>query len=340
MNRCSRRTRAWRVHRIGGAGEAMSWDEIELRDPGEGEVRLRHTAIGVNRSDIRTRNAGVFLQERLTLPAVPGMEGVGVVQALGEGVRNIRPGDRVAYVGMGGGWNSSGSYCLERNVPAARLVIVPDDIADAAVAAVFSKGLTAACLLRHVFPVKRGDTVLIHAAAGGTGLILSQWARHLGAQVIIGTVGSSEKARIAREHGCTHTILYKDCDFVGAVRSVVPEGVNVVYDGVGKDTFAGSLECLRAFGTLVCYGTVSGAPPLLDPRDLLAKGSLSVACPGLRHFLDTREMLTNASSEIFDLIREEGIAACIGASYAIESAVQAHRDIESGVIAGAAILLT
>ena len=337
MSRCTKSTHAWRVHDADGK-YVIAWEKVDLPDPGKGEVRIRHTAVAVNQSDIRSIKTGAFLQRNLELPAVVGMEGVGRVQALGEGVTNVQAGDRVAYVGMGGRFSLPGSYCVERNFPADRLVVIPAGLTEIDVAAVFSKGLTVAGLVQKAFQIKPEDTVLLHGAAGATGLILSQWARHLGASVI-GTVSNTQKAELALAHGCTHTILYKNSDFVSDVRALAPQGVSVVYDGVGKATFMRSLECLQVFGVLVSYGGVSGPAPMLDPRILLEKGSLSVICPGLRHFVATADLLLSASAQLFTLMAEGAIAPHMGARYALEDAPRALSDVENGTVSGSAVML-
>ena len=322
-----------------GAPEIMRWEEIELPPPGPGEVRIRHTAIALNFSDINVRRGGFYLAQPLKFPVILGNEGAGIIAACGEGVEGFRPGDRIAYVGSGGPfYEMTGSYAEERNLPVSCLVRLPDDIADETAAALLLKGLTAAMIVNRVYRPRPGETILIHGAAGGVGLILCQWAKHLGARVI-GTVGSEEKARLVRAHGCDHPVLYRETDFVAAVKVLVPEGVAAVFDGVGKDTFVASLDCVRPFGMLVDYGNASGHVPPLDLILLSKKGSLAVSRPGFSHFIAERQNYEAACDELFDLVRRGILKIAIGARYALRDAAAAHRDLENRRIAGSAILL-
>lgn len=330
--------KAIRIHENGGP-EVLCWEEIELPPPGPGEARLKHTAIALNFSDVNVRRGGFYPARPLQFPVVLGNEGAGVVTAIGPGVDAVRPGDRVAYVGSGGPfYENTGSYAEERNLPASCLIELPEDISDRQAAALMLKGLTASMVVNRIHPPKPGETILIHAAASGVGLILSQWSKHLGATVI-GTVGSPEKARLAEEHGCDHTILYRETDFVAALRDLVPAGVHAVFDGVGLDTFEKSLDCLRPFGMLVNYGNASGHPPPLDLILLSKKGSLSVSRPGFSHHIADPIEARAACDELFDLVRRGILKVEIGGTYLLSEAVAAHRDLEERKTAGSVLLL-
>jgi NADPH:quinone reductase len=256
-------TKAVRIHANGGP-EVLRFEDIVLPPPAAGEVRVRHTAIGINYSDINVRRGGFYIARPHTFPLILGNEAAGVVESVGAGVVDVKPGDRVAYAGMRGEFfEETGSYGEARNVPAERLLKLPDWISDQQAAAMLVKGFTASLIINKIFRPKRGDMILVHTAAGGVGTLLCQWSKHLGATVV-GTVGSSEKARIAAAHGCDHTILYREVDFVAAVKTIAPQGVAAVFDGVGKDTFIASLDCVRPFGMLVrrrstCYSSPSAA---------------------------------------------------------------------------------
>jgi NADPH2:quinone reductase len=320
-------TRAIRIHENGGP-EVMRWEEIDLPPPGPGEVRLRHTAIAVNFSDVNVRRGGFYIGAPQRFPLIPGNEAAGVVAATGA---------RVAYVGTGGPfYENSGAYAEERNVPADCLVKLPETISDETAAALLLKGLTAAMIVRRVFTPGKGDTVLIHAAASGVGLLLSQWSKHLGAAVI-GTVGSEEKARVARAHGCDHVFLY--ANFPAEVKKVAPRGASAVFDGVGKDTFERSIPCIRRFGILVNYGNASGHVPPLDLLLLARHGSLSVSRPGFSHYIAERGGLAPACEELFELVQSGALKVEIGASYALRDAAVAHRDLEARRISGSAVLV-
>src|ERR1700722_379091 len=245
-------TKAIRIY-ANGSPDVMRWEDIELTPPGPGEVRMRHTAIGVNFSDINVRRGGFYIAQPVRFPLILGNEAVGVVTALGPGVADATPDERVAYVGMGGPfYEETGAYAEERNVPAACLIRLSEAVSDQHAAAILVKGLTASSIVNRVFRPQQGQTILIHAAASGVGLLLAQWSKHLGATVI-GTVGSAGKTPIARGNGCDHVILYRECDFVSEVRKLAPAGVDAVFDGVGKDTFIPSFDCVRPFGMLVNY---------------------------------------------------------------------------------------
>jgi NADPH2:quinone reductase len=332
-------TKAIQIH-ANGSADVMRFEDIKLPPPGPGEVRIRHTAIGVNFSDINVRRGGVYLTAPPRFPVILGNEASGVVAGIGAGVGEVKVGERVAYAGVGGPfYESTGAYAQERNVPAACLVRVPDEVSDRQAAALLVKGLTASTVVNRVFRPGPGQTILIHAAASGVGLVLCQWCRHLGATVI-GTVGSHEKARAAAAHGCDHTIPYRDTDFVAKVKALVPTGVDaVVFDGVGKDTFLPSLDCVRPFGMLVNYGNASGHVPPFDLLLLAKKGSLSVSRPGFHHLVSDRHTLQSAVDELFKLVAQGVIREQIGRTYALHDAAMAHRDIESRSTIGAVLLL-
>jgi NADPH2:quinone reductase len=330
--------KAIRIHAHGGP-ESMRWEEVELPPPAGGEVRIRHTAIAVNFSDINQRRGGFYTAEPLPMPMILGNEAAGVVESVGPGVTEVKPGDRVAYVGVNAAfYQNTGAYAEERNMPAARIVPIPPSISDNQAAAMMVKGLTASLIVNRVWRPKPGDTVLIHAAASGVGLILAQWASHLGATVI-GTVGSKDKAEIAVAHGCDHTILYREIDFVAAVKEIAPKGVHAVLDGVGKDTFTRSLDCLRPFGIIVNYGNASGHVPPLDILDLSKKGALSVSRPGLSHYLKEPGALHAAAAELFALVAAGTLRVEISRTYPLRDAAQAHRDVESRKFAGSVVLI-
>jgi NADPH2:quinone reductase len=279
-------THAIRIHGHGGP-EVLRWEEVELGAPGPGEVLLRQTACGLNYIDIYQRDG---LYPAGELPAVLGMEAAGTIEALGEGVDGLAVGDRVAYP------MSRGAYAEARVIAADRLVKLPESLSDRQAAAIMLKGLTAHYLLFRSYPVKPGDSILVYAAAGGVGLLLCQWARHLGARVI-GCVGSAEKAELARANGCEHTILYRDEDIPGRVREFTDgEGVAAAYDSVGRATFAASLDALRPFGVLVSYGNASGPLEPFNPAILAAKGSLYLTRPTLATHIATRELEGRATS--------------------------------------------
>jgi len=331
-------TMAVRIHANGGP-EVMRWEAIELPPPGPGEVRIRHSAIALNFSDVNVRRGGFYIAQPLKFPVILGNEGAGMVTRLGPGVAGFREGDRAAYVGSGGPfYEATGSYAEERNLPASCLVKLPEGISDRVAAALLLKGLTASMIVNRVYRPKPGDTILIHAAASGVGLILCQWAKHLGATVI-GTVGSAEKARLAAEHGCDHTVLYRETDFVAAVRALVPAGVSAVFDGVGKDTFIPSLDCVRPFGMLVNYGNASGHVPPLDLILLSKKGSLSVSRPGFSHHVADLAAYAASCAELFDLVRGGILKIAIGRTYPLREAAQAHRDLEDRALSGSVLLL-
>jgi NADPH:quinone reductase len=330
--------KAVRIHAHGGP-EVMRLEEIALPAPGPGEVRIRHTAVALNFSDINVRRGGFYQNEPMAMPIILGNEAAGVVAALGPGVDDIAVGDRAGYCGVGTNFfRNTGAYAEERNVPASRLVKLPDAISDLQAAALLLKGLTAASIVTRIFRPQAGDTILIHAAASGVGLILVQWSKHLGATVI-GTVGNSEKARVAADHGCDHTILYREVDFVPAVQRIVPGGVSAVFDGVGKDTFVKSFDCTAPFGMLVNYGNASGHVPPIDIMQLSLKGSLSVCRPGVSQFLGDPARFRRLAGELFDLVERAILKTTAIRTYPLAEAARAHRDAEAARHAGPVVLL-
>jgi NADPH2:quinone reductase len=330
--------KAIRIHQNGGP-EVMRWEDFELPPPGPGEARVRHTAIAVNFSDVNLRRGGFYVSKPQRFPLILGNEAAGLVAEIGPGVTEVRPGERVAYVGTGGPfYEETGSYAEERNVPASCLVRLPEGISEKTAAAFLLKGLTAAMIVNRVFRPKPGDAILVHAAASGVGLLLCQWAKHLGAQVI-GTVGSAGKARLAQAHGCDHPILYREVDFVGAVKKLVPKGVCAVFDGVGKDTFERSIGCVQRFGMLVNYGNASGHVPPIDLLLLAKNGSLAVSRPGFSHYIAGPGAFQAACAELFDLVLRGVLKVEIGASYPLREAAAAHRDLEERRFAGSAVLI-
>ncbi len=312
--------------------EVLQLEEYEPPAPGPGEVTVRHRAIGLNFIDIYLRT-GLY-QPPGGLPFTPGFEACGIVEAVGEGVEDLQPGQRVAY-----GTGPLGAYCDVRTMPAATLVPIPDDIADEVAAAMMLKGMTAQYLLRQTYPVKPGETILVHAAAGGVGLILCQWAKHLGARVI-GTVGSREKAEIARAHGCDHPIVYTEEDFVARVRELTGgEGVAVVYDGVGRATFMPSLDCLRRRGFMVSFGNASGPVEKFDLLLLSQKGSLYVTRPSLFDYVATRAELLACAGEVIEVVKNGIVRIEVNQVYPLEEAAEAHRALENRRTTGATVLL-
>jgi NADPH2:quinone reductase len=320
---------AIRLHRTGGP-EVLQWDEVGVGEPGEGEARVRHTAIGVNFIDTYHRS-GLY---PLPLPSGLGSEGAGVVEAVGPGVAHVKPGDRVAYAG-----GSPGSYAQVRLMPADRLVKLPEGITDQQAAAMMLKGMTVQYLIRRTYRVQSGDTVLFHAAAGGVGLIACQWLKALGATVI-GTVGSEEKARLAKAYGCTHAIVYTKEDFPKRVRGLTGgQGVPVVYDSVGKSTFEGSLDCLRPLGLMVSFGNASGSVPPFEPRLLTQKGSLYLTRPTLVTYTASRIDLEATAKDLFDVVLSGKVKIEINHTYTLKDAAQAHRDLEARKTTGSIVML-
>ena len=322
-------TKAIRIHTPGGP-EALVWEDVTVGDPGPGEARVRHTAIGLNYIDTYHRS-GAY---KLPLPAVIGQEGAGVVVAVGPGVTDVKKGDRVAYAG-----GPVGAYSEERLIPADRLVPLPEGISDDEAAAMMLKGLTVQYLFRQTKRLQAGDTILFHAAAGGVGLVACQWAKALGV-TMIGTVSSDEKAELARSRGCTHTIVYTRENFVDRVKALTGgKGVPVVYDGVGKDTFPGSLDCLSPRGLWVLFGASSGAPPALDMGMLAARGSLYATRPTLFTYSAARADLLAMAREMFDLMKAGKLSAEINQTFPLAKAADAHRALQGRQTTGAMLLL-
>jgi NADPH2:quinone reductase len=330
--------KAIRIHGHGGP-EVMRLEDIELPPPGPGEARVRHSAIALNFSDINVRRGGFYQKEPLPMPVILGNEAAGVVTAVGSGVTEVVAGDRVGYCGVGSNfWANTGAYAEERNAPAARLVKLPAAVSDRQAAALMLKGLTASSIVNRIWRPKPGDIVMIHAAASGVGLILVQWSKHLGATVI-GTVGNTEKARIVKEHGGDHTILYREVDFVSEARRIAPGGVSAVFDGVGLDTFEKSLDCMAPFGMIVNYGNASGHVPPLDILKLSLKGSLSVCRPGVSTFLGEPARFRELCAELFDAVAQGILKTTAIRTYPLKDAAAAHRDAEAATYAGPVILL-
>jgi len=321
--------KAIRVHAHGGP-EVMSWEEVSVGDPGPGEARVRHTAVGLNFIDTYQR-AGLY---KVPLPFTPGQEAAGVVEALGPGVSDLKVGDRVAY-----GTGAPGAYAQARVIEAARLVPLPAGIDDRTAAAMMLKGLTAQYLLRQTVSIQAGETIVFHAAAGGVGLIACQWAKHLGATVI-GTVGNEEKARLARAHGCDHVIIYGQEEVAARVRALTGgRGVRVVFDGVGKDTFAASLDCLVPRGLLVSFGQASGPVPPFDILTLSTKGSLFLTRPTLGHYVGTNDSLRPAAAELFELVQSGAIRIEVPQTFPLAEASAAHAALAGRKTTGSTVLL-
>lgn len=312
-----------------GGPEVLEWSTYDLGAPGPGDVQVRHTAIGLNFIDTYHRS-GLY---PMPLPAVPGIEGVGVVEAVGDGVTTLKAGDRVGYPA-----GPPGAYCRVRNMPADKLVVIPDTVSDQDAAALLTKGCTVEFLVRRLYRVNPGDTVLWHAAAGGVGLIACQWLNSIGATVI-GTVGSAKKAAIAKEHGCAHTILYQDEDFEAAVMEITSgEGVPVVYDSVGAATFDKSLNCLSKRGMMVTFGNATGPVPPVSPGLLVQKGSLILTRPSLMDYVATREDLVSSTASVLMKIATGSITSNICQIFALEHAAQAHTALEARQTKGQTIL--
>ena len=321
--------KAIRFHKTGGP-EVLQLDDIEVGDPADGQARVRNTAIGLNFIDTYHRS-GLY---PMPLPSGIGLEAAGVVEDVGKGVTSVKAGDRVGYAG-----GPPGAYSQSRLIPADRLVKVPEGISDNEVAAMMLKGLTVWYLLRRVYRVEKGETVLFHAAAGGVGLIACQWLKALGVTVI-GTVGSDDKARIAKAHGCDHTIVYTRENFVERVKEITgSRKVPVVYDSVGKDTFMGSLDCLQPRGLLCIFGNGSGPVSAFDLNLLAAKGSLYVTRPSLMVYTARRQDLEAGAKELFDVVKSGKVKIEINQTYRLQDAAQAHRDLEARKTTGSTVLL-
>jgi len=325
--------------RRNGGPEVLQPHYVDLPAPGPDQIRVRHTAIGVNFSDINVRNGGFYLGHGPGFPLVLGNEAAGVVEAVGGNVLDFAAGDRVAYAGTGGlFFHDTGAYAEQRNLPASCLIHLPDDVSDEAAAALLLKGLTAAVIVHRCHRPQPGDPILIHAAASGVGSLLAQWSSHLGATVI-GTVGSVAKGDFARDHGVMHAILYRNEDFVVATRQLAPDGVAAVFDGVGRDTFIKSFDCLRPFGAAVNYGNASGAVPPVDIMLLAQKGCLALHRPGFGFWGATPSTRQVACDELFDLLRNGAIRATVSHRFALDDAAEAHRTIEQGKAIGSVLLI-
>jgi NADPH:quinone reductase len=321
-------THAIRFHKTGGP-EVLVWEEVKVGKPGPGEARIRHTAVGLNFVDIYNR-AGVY---PVPLPSGLGSEGAGVVEEVGPGVTDLKPGDRIAY-----GSSPLGAYAEERLIPADRLIKLPDSIDDKTAAAMMLKGLTTQYLIRQTYRIKAGETILLHAAAGGVGLILAQWAKHLGVTVI-GTVGSDEKAKLAQAHGTAHTINYAREDFVKRVDEITGgKKVPVVYDSVGKDTFLKSLDCLAPLGYLALFGASSGNVEPLNLGLLAQKGSLYVTRPTLNTYGAKRETLVAMAKELFEVVQSGAVKIEVHQTYPLKDAAKAHADLAARKTTGSTVL--
>jgi NADPH:quinone reductase len=322
-------TRGVRIHEYGGP-EVLKWEKAGVGAPGPGEVKLRQSAIGLNYIDVYMRT-GFYPQP--SLPFIPGMEGAGVVTEVGAGVRDLKVGRRVAYAG------SIGAYAEERLIAADRVVKIPAGISDRIAAAVMLKGMTAQYLLRRTYKVGPDTTLLLHAAAGGVGLIACQWAASLGATVI-GTVSSAGKALIARAHGCAHAINIREEDVVAKVKELTKgKGVDVVYDSIGKDTFPASLDCLKPLGMWVSFGQASGPVPPFNVTLLSQKGSLFATRPSLANYIDTRKELVATANELFGVIAKGAVKIAVNQTYPLADAAEAHRDLEARLTTGSTVLL-
>ena len=318
---------AIRIHKVGGP-EVLQWEEVKVGEPGSGQVRLKQEAAGLNFIDVYHRT-GLYPQPS---PFTPGVEGAGIVESVGEGVANVKVGDRVAYAGPIGG------YAEARLIDADRVVKLPDSIDAEHAAAMMLQGMTAQMLLRSVFPVHEGDTILIHAAAGGVGLIMCQWAAALGATVI-GTVGTEEKAELVRAHGCTHPIVYSRQDFVAEVQRITDgEKLPVVYDSVGRDTFLKSLDCLKVRGLMVSFGNASGAPDPFPPNVLAQKGSLYLTRPTLYHYIASRQQLEQSASELFEMVTSGKVKIEVQQRFPLADSAEAHRALQGRRTTGSTIL--
>lgn len=323
-------SKAIRVHKTGGA-EVLLWEESTPGDPQPGEVRISQEAVGLNYIDVYHRTG---LYPVPALPFIPGLEGAGRVDAVGDGVTDFVKGDRVAYAGV-----PIGAYAEVRCIPAHRLVKLPDEISTKQAAAMMLQGMTARYLLKGCYDVQPGSTILVHAASGGVGSIMCQWAKHLGA-ITIGTVGSLDKADQAKANGCTHTILYQEEDFEEEVKKITRgQGVDVVYDSVGKTTFMKSLNCLRPMGTMVTFGQSSGPVGPFDTSLLAAKGSLFLTRPSLMNYTAAREALLVHAQDLFEVIVSGAVKINIFKEYDLKDAIQAHQDLENRITSGSSVFL-
>jgi NADPH2:quinone reductase len=318
---------AIRIHAV-GKPDVLKWEEVEVGDPGPGQVRLRQQAAGLNFIDVYHRT-GLYNQP---LPFIPGVEGAGTIEAVGSEVGGLKKGDRVAYAGPLGG------YAEERLIDADRVVKLPKEISSEQAAGMMLQGMTAQMLLRSVFPVQEGDPILIHAAAGGVGLIMCQWAAALGATVI-GTVGTEEKAELARAHGCAHPIIYSEQDFVAEVNRITGgDKLPVVYDSVGRDTFMRSLDCLKVRALMVSFGNASGPVEPFSPLLLSQKGSLYLTRPTLFHYIATRQQLEQSARELFEVVASGKVKVEVQQRFALKDAADAHRALQDRKTTGSTIL--
>jgi len=321
--------KAIRIHEVGGA-DVLQYEDFDPGPPEEGELQLRHTAIGLNYIDVYDRS-GLY---PMPLPAGLGREAAGVVTAVGRKVKGFKKGDRVAYV-----HTQPGSYCELRNMPASRVVKLPKAISDEQAAAMMLKGLTAQYLLRRTYRVKKGDWILVTAAVGGVGSILCQWAKALGAKVI-GVVGSDAKVALARREGCKHVLVMGKDDLVARVKEITKgAGVPVVYDSVGKETFFAALDCLAPLGMMVTYGNASGPPPVISPMELAKRGSLFLTRPSLFAYIAKREDLDASAKELFRAVTTRKVKLHVGQRYLLSEAAQAHRDLEARKTVGSTVLV-
>ncbi|MBO4119732.1 quinone oxidoreductase [Cupriavidus gilardii] len=322
-------SKAIRIFENGGP-DVMQWVDVEVGEPGPGEIRIRQEAVGLNYIDVYFRT-GLYKQP---LPGGIGMEGAGVVEAVGPGVTHLREGDRVAYAGR-----PTGAYAQVRVMPADIVVRLPDDISFEQAAAMMLQGMTVQYLVRDTYRVQPGDTVLLHAAAGGIGLIASQWLKALGATVI-GTVGNDDKAALARAHGCDHTVVYTRESFLDRVKEITGgKGVAVVYDSIGKDTFNDSLDCLAPRGTMVSFGNASGPVPPVDISVLGAKGSLKLTRPTIMTYVTQRDLLEPMAAELFDVVRSGKVKIEVRQRYPLAEVAQAHRELEARKTTGSTVLI-
>jgi len=320
--------KAIRIHEYGGP-EVLKWEEVDVGSPGEGQIQVRNVAAGLNYIDTYHRSGAYRIGD---LPAVIGMEGAGVVEEVGAGVSDLEPGDRVGYV------DPIGSYAELRNMPAGRAVRLPEGVDEMTAAASMLQGMTVRYLFLQTFPVRPGTVMLFHAAAGGVGLIACQWARHIGAR-LIGTVGTDEKGELAKAHGASHVINYREHDFVEKVREITDgRGCDVVYDAIGKDTFPGSLDCLRPRGMWVQFGAASGPPPPFEVKDLGSRGSLFATRPSLFHHVGTTQELRQTAGDLFELMARGIIQIRINQTYRLREAEAAHRDLEGRKTTGSTVL--
>ena len=320
---------AIRIHENGGP-DVLKWEEVEVNNPGPEEIRIRHTAIGLNYIDTYLRTGA----RPLPMPSILGLEAAGVVEEIGSNVTHLGVGDRVSYADM-----PVGAYSEERVMPAHIAVKIPEGIDDAVAAAAMLKGMTTQFLIRQLFRVEPGMNVLLHAAAGGVGLITSQWLNHLGATVI-GTVGSKEKAKLASENGVHHVINYNEENFVERVKDITDgKGVPVVYDGVGKDTLTDSMKCLSPLGMLACFGNASGAPDPVNIMDLSSYGSIFITRPMLFYYTATRQALEECANDLFEVINSGAVKIGINQTYPLKDTAQAHKDLEGRKTTGSTVLI-